>query len=93
MSYNDNEKRKNPRHNCLFRISYIVNDKNTEEIFHGHILNISESGICMFTTNILNKDEKITIKNNLPISYNSGNVRWVKKFGSNIFKSGVMLTN
>jgi hypothetical protein len=84
------DKRRNARVNCLYRIGYRLNDITTEELLHAHILNISESGMCIFTTNVLSEGDRITIKNRLPNSYYIGNVCWVKKFGSNLFKSGVM---
>lgn len=63
-----------------------------EETSHskGVIINISNSGLCIFSPNPLNKGDEITIKAPLPLLDERFSVRWSNKLLDDFFMVGLM---
>lgn len=73
-------------------VEYILNSSNNGEIFKGFTLDISNSGLCLFTSKPLTIGQEITITSILPTFYSSSNkayVRWIEKFDDIFYKVGL----
>ena len=57
-------KRGHGRRNIMSTIEYFAEPVTAYETFDGDIVNASESGLCILTTHLLNKGQKIEIKSN-----------------------------
>lgn len=90
MLSDNGEKRKSLRYDFPKRIEYGLSPKISDETFYGVTINISDSGLCLYIFNLLPEGQKITIKNNLPVSYRTALVRWIKKVDADLYKAGVM---
>jgi hypothetical protein len=81
------------RRQCLRKFSLniihfcFVND-SPSEIHLGTTVNISNTGICLFTANHLKEGESILIQNDVLLL--KATVRWVKNFEQNFCKVGLM---
>jgi hypothetical protein len=53
------------------------------------IANISQSGICLLTTDALNNGQAITIKNHVFPSPRTATVRWCKEYNDLYYRSGL----
>jgi hypothetical protein len=72
------EKRRHKRRDTVIPVEYLVDRLNTDEAFEGVVADVSESGFCLLTAIPLREGQKIEIKNNLPASFRSASVRWIR---------------
>lgn len=85
------EKRRHPRYNFTYPIEYVLNPNISGESCKGVIINISNYGVCLCTSNLLTEGQEIKIESILPVSYQTANVRWVEKY-DDFYKIGLMFT-
>lgn len=85
------DKRRHIRYDTISEVQYVLNRMHSEEIFDGVIVNISKSGICLLTTNPLNKGQDITIKSKFPATPQTATVRWSTKYHDLYYKAGLEL--
>jgi hypothetical protein len=81
--------RKHTRRDVVFFTGYSKGALSGESVSTAVITNISKSGICLLTPEVLNDGEKIFIRcsNNSPMR--KAVVRWSKKYNHCHFRSGV----
>jgi hypothetical protein len=82
------ERRKHLRYTYLVDIEYRLNPQTTDKIFKCAGVNISNSGISLLVSSLLQIGQKITINSALPNLAKTAEVRWVKKCGG-FYKMGV----
>ena len=72
------DRRRHERKDIITTIEYSIKGSYAQEAFEGVITNISETGLCILTTNPLSKDEKIKIKikNEAFVNCQTADVRW-----------------
>jgi len=85
------DKRRHSRNETISAVQYVLNRLHSEEIFDGVIANISESGVCLLTTNPLSKGQDITIKNKIPATPQTATVRWSTKYHDLYYMAGLEL--
>lgn len=84
------DKRKHQRQDFSYAaIEYVLNHNNTHETFIGFTLNISNSGLCLYTPKPLNEGQKIIIKGNFPTP-KTALVRWIEKYDDVFYKVGLV---
>jgi hypothetical protein len=83
------DKRKHNRREIMSTIEYFDEPFTTHETFDGVIVNVSESGLCILTTHLLNRGQKIEIKDNSDAGSQSAIVRWALKYNSLYYKVGL----
>jgi len=76
--YISSEKRRHERRDTVIPIEYLVDRLNTDEAFEGVVADVSESGFCLLTAIPLREGQNIEIKNNMPLSFRSASVRWIR---------------
>jgi hypothetical protein len=77
------ERRRQIRHKFLSSVEFVLNDAG-DRIMKGVLLNISDSGLCMYSYVPLGKGQKIIIKSSLPIRHQAFTVQW-----SNVYMTGL----
>lgn len=90
MSFRGAERRKHPRYDFSDTIEYRVNPASLDNICSGLILNISESGICFYTSTSLNIGQDLIIKTSLQAPVVRARITWVKEYRDDLFKVGAM---
>jgi hypothetical protein len=69
-------------------VEYVLDPFNADEVFEGTIDNISESGMCLLTSQSLTEGQEITIKSLLFLPSQTAVVCWVEP-GDNEYKIGL----
>lgn len=90
MSFDGVERRRHPRHAHTDNIEYCLNPTDLTTIFQGICINISESGMCLYTFKPIYAGQKILIKNVLPVPYQKAEVIWVKEKSEDLYRAGLM---
>jgi hypothetical protein len=85
------DKRRHSRDDTISAVQYVLNRLHSEEIFDGVIANISESGVCLLTTDPLGKGQDITIKNKISATSQTATVRWSTKYHDLYYMAGLEL--
>ena len=70
-------------------VEYVLNPDTTHETFVGFILNVSGSGLCLYTSKLLNVEQEIIIKSNFPVSFKTATVRWIEKYDEVFYRVGL----
>lgn len=84
------ERRQCLRKFSLNTIQFCFVHDSPGEIRHGATVNISDTGMCLFTSNHLKEGESIIIQNDVLLPSQKATVRWVKNFEQNFWKAGLM---
>jgi hypothetical protein len=74
------ESRKYLRNNISYFTSYSLDSSLEKNVNNSVITNISKSGICLLTPEVLNKGENILIKCKINSPAKKATVRWSKKY-------------
>ncbi len=95
----DNVNIKMQRHNCDTRkhkrdlffhpIEYCLGPRSSGVIFDGSIINISGSGMAMYSTRRLEEGDDIEIMTTLPVPYQKATARWVVEYSQDFYKIGL----
>jgi hypothetical protein len=87
------DKRKHHRKDFSYAVvEYILSSNNTHETFIGFTLNVSISGLCLYTPKVLAEGQKIIIKSTIPTSSKTAIVRWIEKYDDVFYKVGLVFT-
>jgi len=85
------DKRKNLRQDFSYAVlEYVLNSGNNHEAYIGFTLNVSESGLCIYTPKLLNEGQKITIRGAYPIPSKIAVVKWIEKYDDVFYKVGLV---
>jgi hypothetical protein len=90
MPGDSNGPRKHRRLHFLSSVQYCMTSNADNGIMFGAGVDISNSGMCMYTSCPLEKDQVIVIKNTLPVPYQTAQVKWVKECTANRYKVGLI---
>jgi c-di-GMP-binding flagellar brake protein YcgR len=70
-------------------IEYEIRTEATGDTFKGVAVNISESGLCLYTSNVLKEGQEIAIISVLPVPSRNAAVRWTRSLNDDICKVGL----
>ncbi len=91
MSLKDMDKERHcPRTVSLDTIHFSIGNDYHGKLRLGTTINISDTGMCLYTLNRLRKGDSILIKDDASFPFRKATVRWVKNFGKNFCKAGLM---
>ncbi|MEJ2684208.1 MAG: PilZ domain-containing protein [Candidatus Sulfobium sp.] len=90
MAYVPVERRRYRRSIFPSTIEYGIKTEVTGETFKGVAVNISESGLCLYTSSVLNEGQEISIMSVLPVPSRTAAVRWSKSLNADVCKVGLM---
>jgi len=89
VSFDSVSTRKHPRHlysdNIEFCLDYSIAGKNS----HGIIVNISDSGIGLYTFTPIYAGQTVTVETTIPVPYQKATVIWVQKRSEDLYKVGL----
>jgi hypothetical protein len=85
------EKRKYGRRYIVATLEYVLDPLIADEIYDGVIADISDSGLCILTTDRLMEGQAIKLKNALPLSSQSATVRWSERYNNLYYRAGLEL--
>lgn len=84
------DQRKHQRNDFSFTVvEYVLHPDITYEIFIGFTLNISGSGMCLYTPKLLKEGQVIIIKSSIPPLSQKATVCWIEKYDSVYYKVGL----
>jgi hypothetical protein len=86
---NGMQERKHPRRPYSNVIKFCVNPRCPNVIFDGVGINISDSGISLYTSANLHKGDVIVIQDALPVKYRKATVIWVKEYQWELYRVGL----
>ena len=84
-------RRMHKRKQKMDAIEYVIEPLTTNETFYGVVVNVSESGLCILTNDLLNKGQQIRITDNGHAINNSAVVSWTEKYNDLYYKVGLEL--
>jgi len=85
------DKRKHRRQDFSYAVvEYVLNSNTTHETFIGFTLNVSISGLCLYTPKLLGEGQEITIKSTIPSTSKTAIVRWIEKYDDVFYKIGLV---
>jgi hypothetical protein len=70
-------------------IKFCVNSPSRNSSFAGVMIDISDSGMCLYTSHELHKGEEILIQEKLPVKYRKATVVWVKNYYREFYRVGL----
>lgn len=62
------------------KVEYVLEPFSEDPIFEGSVIDISETGLCIFSANSLSVGQEITIKNLTTLPSRTAVVIWVEKY-------------
>jgi len=83
------ERRRHKRKYLANAMECELKELQQKEIFDCVAANISQSGICLITTNPLQNGQKVTMKNHIFPSPRTATVRWSEDYKSLYFRAGL----
>ncbi len=84
------ERRRHARYPYCRNVEFCLNCGPSGEIQVGAGVNLSDSGLCMYTFKALREGDGIEIKNKLPVPYRKAVVTWVKNYSIDLYKAGMV---
>jgi hypothetical protein len=81
--------RRHLRYDFVHPIEYVRSHTATDDISQGIIINISNSGMCLYTNCILCKGQEIKITSILPSNSQTAVVRWAEKIDASRYRIGL----
>jgi hypothetical protein len=86
--------RKHQRQDFPYAVGeYVLNPDSTNGTFIGFSLNLSDTGLCFYTSKLLNVMQEVVIKGNGLVSSQIATVRWIEKYDDFFYKVGLSFNN
>lgn len=86
---NEVDRRRHSRSETSCFSEYFLNLSPGDDVSHGVIANMSRSGLCFYTPEMLNKGDDIFIKCDRNSPVQRATVRWCKQYKHYHYKSGL----
>ncbi len=83
------ELRRHSRNNYLGTVHYCLDPHSREGVMIASGIDVSESGLSMFSSYPLKKGQGILIKSSLPVPHRKAMVKWVKELKENWYQVGL----
>jgi hypothetical protein len=91
MYFDGVERRRHQRRPHADNIEFCLIPSDLTTILRGISIDISDSGMCLYTFTPMNTGQNILIKNFLPVPYQKATIRWVKKHTEGLYRVGLLL--
>jgi len=89
MQRHDYGTRRHKRDLFFHPIEYCLGPRSAGDICDGSIINISGSGMGMYTARRLEEGNHIEIMTALPVPYQKATARWVVEYSQDFYKIGL----
>ena len=88
MSFDSFSTRRHPRRLYSDNIEFCL-DYSSAGRLHGISVNISDSGIGLYTFSPVYAGQTVTIETTLPVPYQKATIMWVQKRAEDLYKVGL----
>ncbi|TAN44112.1 MAG: PilZ domain-containing protein [Nitrospirae bacterium] len=85
----ENNNRRETRYPLVKTIYYTAESGKKSDVFKGVVKNVSNSGLCIYLSGLVDEGKRISINSALPISCNKAVVRWVKQIDTGFYMAGL----
>ncbi len=82
-------RRKHPRKLYCNVIRFCLNHRSQNKTSMGLSINISDSGMCLYSSDGLYEGEEIVIQESLPVRYRKAKVIWARHYLAGLHKVGL----
>jgi hypothetical protein len=89
MYFDGVERRRHQRRPHADSIEFYLIPSDLTTTLRGISIDISDSGMCLYTFTPINTNQNILIRNFLPVPYQRATVRWVKKHTEELYRVGL----
>ena len=89
MSFDSVNTRSHPRHLYSDNIEFRLDYSSAGTRLHGISVNISDSGIGLYTFTPVYAGQTITVETTLPVPYQKATIIWVQKRAEDLYKAGL----
>jgi c-di-GMP-binding flagellar brake protein YcgR len=90
MSFEGDASRRHPRRAHTDIIEFCLNPTDITTTLQGTLVDISDSGMGLYSFQPLFAGQHITVRSTLPVPYQKAIVRWVKKYSEDLYRVGLM---
>jgi len=90
MSFDGIERRKHPRRAYCEKIQFCQISRFPNKLFPGASVDISDSGMRIYTLDKLVVGDSLEIKTALPVPFLKATVKWVEDCAGVYYKAGIM---
>jgi hypothetical protein len=87
------ERRSESRYPYFSSVEFVSPSEKGEEILVGTVINISNSGLCLYSYVPLRENGEITIRGAFPFRHRTYSVIWMKKLLDDFFMVGLKQKN
>ncbi len=70
-------------------LEFVLHPDTAYEIYVGYTLNLSDTGMCIYTSAVLMTGQELILKSDEPRFYKKAAVRWVERYDSFFYKVGL----
>jgi hypothetical protein len=70
-------------------LEFVLHPDTVYEIYVGYTLNLSDTGMCIYTSAVLQSGQEVILKSDDPQLYRKATVRWVERYDSFFYKVGL----
>jgi hypothetical protein len=85
----ENRRRDQRKEFSYIVIEFVMHPDTTYEIYVGHTLNLSETGMCVYTSASVSPGQEIILKSDEPRLFRKAVVRWVDRYDAITYKMGL----
>lgn len=85
----ENNIRRETRYPLVKTIYYTAESGERVDKYKGVVKNVSNSGLCIYLSGLVDEGKSISINSVLPISCNKAVVRWVKQIEAGFYMAGL----
>ena len=71
------------------KLEYTLSPFSVKKIFEAEVINFSQHGLCLLSSNYLAEDEEITIRDFMNKTLQNAKVVWVEKTDDGLFMIGL----
>lgn len=89
MPYNTIQRRKHQRYDFCSRIDYVLTPGNTDELFKGVTIDISQAGLRLYVFSPHHEGQGIRINSKLPEDVESATICWIRKCDGELYEVGL----
>ncbi|MBF0329173.1 MAG: PilZ domain-containing protein [Nitrospirae bacterium] len=89
----ENNIRRETRYPLVKTIYYTAESEQKKNTYKGVVKNVSNSGLCIYLSGLVDEGKSISINSVLPISCGKAVVRWVKQIETGFYMAGLGCVN
>ncbi len=90
MSFDSVNTRRHPRYLFSDNIEFRLDYSGAGPRLRGISVNISDSGMCLYTSKPIYVGQTVSLETDLPVPYKKASVMWVQNRTEDLYRAGLM---